>query len=102
MKKIRIFVLLAVILITSGVMAQQEQFNKIIDNSNTSFGFISTIGQDHLGYIWFNSDNKGLVRFDGKEFIYFKYNPENPKSIPSNIILSMQIVCKRYIMACFF
>ncbi|MBL0133840.1 MAG: hypothetical protein IPP79_07460 [Chitinophagaceae bacterium] len=42
MKKIRIFVLLAVILITSGVMAQQEQFNKIIDNSNNSFGFIGT------------------------------------------------------------
>ncbi|WP_258099754.1 sensor histidine kinase [Marinoscillum pacificum] len=64
------FILLSLILL-SGTMAQgvEQTINYTTRDglpSNTVYG----IAQDNLGYIWLGTD-KGLSRFDGKEFINY-------------------------------
>ncbi len=50
-----------------------------------SFGIINSITQDDKGFIWFATGD-GLNRFDGTNFKVFKFEPNNPYSLPSNYV----------------
>ncbi|QEC75122.1 response regulator [Mucilaginibacter ginsenosidivorax] len=53
-----------------------------------SFGIINGITQDNKGFIWFATSD-GLNRFDGTNFKVFKFEPNNPYSLPSNYVQSI-------------
>lgn len=88
----KIILLPFVLMVAMGghVLAQQPQFNVQIKEEIQHFGPAYGLTQDQQGYIWFSSFTKGLIRFDGKEFKTFRHNPENPNSLSSNFIISME------------
>ncbi len=45
--------------------------------------------QDKEGYLWITSSNLGLMRFDGQSIVYFSKNTNDPRSIPSNHLTSI-------------
>jgi ligand-binding sensor domain-containing protein len=67
-------------------MAQQRK-EYVFTNFSTSNGLasniVTSIIQDHKGYMWFATIN-GLQRFDGNKFLTFKSIPNDPKTIPTN------------------
>ena len=46
---------------------------------------ITSITQDQQGRIWFSTKD-GLVKYDAKEFSVYKFDAENPQSIPNNFL----------------
>ena len=71
------------------VVAQQSQFNILVDEKIHHFGPAYGIVQDQQGYTWFTSFTKGLIKYDGKTFKTFRHEPENPNSPASNLMISM-------------
>ncbi len=61
-------------------------FEKVGDDYNFPNYRISSLIEDHTGYLWIGTKDGGLVRFDGYDFTSFKYNPNNPNSLSSNDI----------------
>lgn len=47
---------------------------------------ISSIIEDHNGYLWIGTKDGGLVRYDGYDFTSFKYDPNNRGSLSCNDI----------------
>jgi signal transduction histidine kinase/ligand-binding sensor domain-containing protein len=71
--------------------AQLPQFNVQIDEKVHHFGTAYAITQDQQGYIWFSSFTKGLIRYNGKDFKYFRHEPDNVNSPASNLIISLAV-----------
>lgn len=66
------------------------RFQSITVNDNLSHSDVNCIIQDSLGYIWVGTNN-GLNRFDGYQVETFKYNLDDPRSLPGNRIKYMTI-----------
>lgn len=47
-----------------------------------------TMIQDHQGYLWMGT-MYGLIRYDGRDYKIYNYDPENPKSISFNDVVSI-------------
>ncbi|MCB9284179.1 MAG: response regulator [Lewinellaceae bacterium] len=45
--------------------------------------------QDDLGYLWI-ATKEGLVRYDGSRFFQFSHDPDNPGSLPYNILSNIK------------
>jgi diguanylate cyclase (GGDEF)-like protein len=52
--------------------------------------WVYTVQRDATGYLWVGTDN-GLRRYDGYEYTVFSNNPEDPRSLGSNLIWSLFI-----------
>lgn len=63
----------------------QIQFDYISVNEGLSDLTVRSIIQDHVGYLWFGTNN-GLNRYDGKEIINYFNDPRCPASLRGNII----------------
>lgn len=61
---------------------------KYSSKDGLSFGIINGIVQDNKGFIWFATED-GLNRFDGTNFKVFKFEPNNPYSLPGNFVQSI-------------
>ncbi|WP_336517121.1 two-component regulator propeller domain-containing protein [Pollutibacter soli] len=86
-----LFILLLVAADVYFADAQQPQFSVQIDEKVHHFGPAYGLTQDQQGYMWFGSFTKGLIRYNGKDFKYFRHAPENANSPGSNIIVSMAV-----------
>ncbi|MCP4218482.1 MAG: histidine kinase, partial [bacterium] len=51
---------------------------------------ISSIKQDHYGFMWFATDN-GLNKYDGYTFTVYEHTPGNPLSLSDSAISSLHI-----------
>ena len=71
-----------------GQQARQYSFTQYSTANGLVSNHVNAVGQDKKGFIWLATTN-GLQRFDGREFITFKHNRNNPYSIPSNNLASM-------------
>ena len=69
------------------VNAQESKltFEKTSQKDGLSNNAIKSIFQDKRGFMWFGSIN-GLNRYDGKEFVVFRHDPKNNKSISNDFI----------------
>ncbi|MFM2325822.1 MAG: hypothetical protein RIR31_24 [Bacteroidota bacterium] len=72
-------------------LAQQPQFNVLVDDKIHHYGPSYGIVQDQQGYTWFTSFSKGLIKYDGKTFKTFRHEPENSNSPASNFMVSMVV-----------
>ncbi|MBN1480383.1 response regulator [candidate division KSB1 bacterium] len=62
-----------------------QQFVTLTVADGLSSNYAYTIYQDHLGFIWFGTDN-GLNRWDGYEFKIFKHDPLDSTTLSHNEI----------------
>nr|MBX2877232.1 response regulator [Saprospiraceae bacterium] len=51
---------------------------------------VRTLLQDEQGFLWVGSDN-GLDRFDGRGFLNFRFDPEDPNSLTSNRVNGLSL-----------
>ncbi|WP_164851317.1 two-component regulator propeller domain-containing protein [Larkinella soli] len=63
-------------------------FRNLTTRNGLSYNLVNCLFQDHEGYIWVGTFN-GLNRFDGTRFVVFKYDRNDPHSIPHNNILDI-------------
>jgi ligand-binding sensor domain-containing protein/signal transduction histidine kinase len=66
------------------------EFERYNNNDGLSQNHVFAIAQDHLGFLWFGTDD-GLNRFDGHEFKVFKYNDADTTSIIDNSIRALLV-----------
>ncbi len=64
------------------------KFTRLSIDQGLSQGNINAIIQDRNGFMWFGTQD-GLNRFDGYEFVIYKPEPNNPKSISSNVVKAL-------------
>lgn len=87
-----IFALVLFLLFQGTIMTAGEQitFQRLSPPDGLNFEFVTGIGQDADGIMWF-STKKGLFRYDGNQLSSFKNNPLNPNSLMSNFLESIYI-----------
>lgn len=77
MSLLRSLGLLSLLLIGSVIKASEYQFRHYDTNNGLSQNSVMTIVQDHMGFMWFGT-NDGMNRFDGRSFkIYRKGSGDN-------------------------
>jgi len=77
-----VFVLL--IWCSFNALAQTElEFQQFTQKDGLSSNFILAIKQDYQGFIWVGTEN-GLNRFDGQNFLEFRFDPEDPNTLSDN------------------
>ncbi len=82
---------LSLLLIGSTVAAQSMSSRTLSLSQGLPEYFVSGIVQDRAGFIWI-ATRDGLARYDGQHFKLFRHQPDNPRSLASNILLSLQTV----------
>ena len=75
------------------IYSQQKKFEQInIPNADASTtGGILGATQDHEGYIWFITKNKGLYRYDGSQFVNYVHDGKDSNSITSAPLESIAV-----------
>ena len=63
---------------------QLEYISKI---DGLSSSHITSLHQDHYGFIWIGTDGGGLNRYDGHSFVPFRHDREDPVSLASDRIV---------------
>ncbi|MFC0182121.1 two-component regulator propeller domain-containing protein [Pseudarcicella hirudinis] len=80
--------LISLFLFSFNTLAQFSESHRVLHynlNEGLSFGIVNGIVQDDNGFMWFATGD-GLNRFDGINFKVFKFDSDNPFSIPGNYI----------------
>jgi len=80
-------------LLTVGYMFANAQtknffFKTLTTKNGLSYNLVNCLLEDREGYIWIGTFN-GLNRYDGFDFVVFKYDRNNPNSIAHNNVLSI-------------
>lgn len=70
---------------TVPTFAQDYSFRHLSVEEGLSQSAVFSVAQDHIGYLWFGTAD-GLNRYNGYEFIHFRNEPSDPKSISGNFI----------------
>lgn len=63
-------------------------FTRISVGQDLRGNTISCILQDYQGFLWFGT-NDGLVRYDGYDFVTYRYEPENPDSLSHDVVQAL-------------
>jgi signal transduction histidine kinase/streptogramin lyase len=87
-KKIYILIGICILAIELYSQTPNFKFNHISINEGISNQAIECIIEDSKGFLWVGSQD-GLNRYDGYEFVQYKYRFDDSTSIPGNFILSL-------------
>ena len=68
-------------------------FAQLTINEGLSQGMVSTIAQDHHGFMWFGTKD-GLNRYDGYRFTVFRHDPADSTSLRESTITGLH--CDRH------
>ena len=84
------FIFIQIIIPYTNLYSQNNKtvFEHFSTEQGFSQGVVFSILQDSKGFMWFGSEN-GLIRYDGYKFKVFKHNPDDEKSLSSNIVISI-------------
>ncbi|MCU0343533.1 MAG: ATP-binding protein [Ignavibacterium sp.] len=82
------FIITYLFFITSFPQIKEPRFEHITIEDGLPENSITAILQDHLGYMWFGTQD-GLARYDGYKFNNYKTEIGNPRSISYNWISSI-------------
>lgn len=63
-------------------------FTRMTKENGLASSSINSILKDHQGYYWISSSN-GLQRFDGKRMVNFQHDPDDPSSLPDNLVMQL-------------
>ncbi len=65
--------------------AGDYEFYHLRTNGGMEQNSVTSIAQDTLGQIWFSTKD-GLVRYNSRDFVIYKNQADNPRSIPGNFV----------------
>jgi len=87
MKGIFAFILLKILLFSNPLQSQTSniRFDHICVEDGLSDNTVNCVYQDREGFIWYGT-NDGLCRYDAYNFITYRNNPKDPKSLSDNVI----------------
>jgi ligand-binding sensor domain-containing protein len=90
MKRLILGFTLGLILVSSAISTELSKikFEYLTVDDGLSQGIIEDIFQDRHGYMWF-ATRDGLNRYDGRRFVIFRNERNNPQSLASNWVLSL-------------
>ncbi|MGQ1948201.1 hybrid sensor histidine kinase/response regulator transcription factor [Geofilum sp. OHC36d9] len=71
-------------------------FRTVSASNSLSQSSVLSMIQDSKGFLWFGTKD-GLNRFDGYEFVSYKYDPKNTNSISNNEVSCLEIEGDRYL-----
>ena len=72
-------------------IAQPDYFFKAYPRPEGLFRYkIRHLLQDQYGFIWLGTDD-GLQRFDGQEYVTFRYDADDPHSLSANVITFLHL-----------
>ncbi|MEP6614817.1 MAG: two-component regulator propeller domain-containing protein, partial [Mucilaginibacter sp.] len=73
--------------LTVNISAQNKvvKFSSLTIENGLSQSDVKSIIKDHLGYMWFSTDD-GLNRYDGYNFTIYRHKAGDPHSLPANDI----------------
>jgi ligand-binding sensor domain-containing protein len=88
--KIRLAIILLIFIMHTAVLSQVEEprFIRLPLDKGVALDLTYAMMQDHEGYLWFGT-MYGLVRYDGRDYKTFKYNPGDSESISFDDIVSL-------------
>lgn len=66
--------------VAAGRIPPQVKFKATLPNELEKIGFINSIIEDDVGYLWFGAI-KGLARYDGYQLKIYSYNEDDPHSL---------------------
>jgi ligand-binding sensor domain-containing protein len=68
-----------------------ESFQFLTIKEGISKRAVSSISQDHYGFMWFGTDGAGLYKYDGVNYTNYEYDWKNKNAINSNLIYATYI-----------
>ncbi|MGB3776528.1 MAG: two-component regulator propeller domain-containing protein, partial [Leeuwenhoekiella sp.] len=86
--KFRVLAICYIALGITNFYSQDHYFENYQVDDGLSHNTITSIIQDHQGFIWFGTKD-GLNRFDGYSFKVFQHDPKVKKSLGSNFVRSL-------------
>ncbi len=69
-------------------IVQGFNISPVIVSNHLSNQHVTAIAEDELGFIWIGTE-RGLNRFDSKQYHQYFYDEAAPSSLPSNVITSL-------------
>jgi signal transduction histidine kinase/ligand-binding sensor domain-containing protein/DNA-binding response OmpR family regulator len=86
-------VLLLFLFIITSLFSQNkfENFQFLTIKEGISKRAVSSISQDHYGFMWFGTDGAGLYKYDGIKYTNYEYDWKNTNGINSNLIYATYI-----------
>ncbi len=75
-------------LLFSNVWSQEttEEYNFVNIKEGISNVAVSTISQDHYGFIWIGTNGAGLYKFDGIDYTSYKYKVKDSTSLSNSLV----------------
>ncbi len=84
-----VFSLLLVFILRVGISAQPRlDFLNFTQKEGLSSNYVFAFYQDHLGFMWIGTEG-GLNRFDGQNFLKFRFDPEDEETINHDWVVSI-------------
>ncbi|MCO5946302.1 two-component regulator propeller domain-containing protein [Mucilaginibacter flavidus] len=76
--------------LNNSLIAQNKvvKFSSLTIENGLSQSDVKSIIKDHLGYMWFSTDD-GLNRYDGYTFTVYRHKSNDPHSLPANDITNL-------------
>jgi signal transduction histidine kinase/ligand-binding sensor domain-containing protein/DNA-binding response OmpR family regulator len=86
-------VFLFFLFITASLFSQNsfDNFQFLTIKEGISKRAVSSISQDHYGFMWFGTDGAGLYKYDGINYTNYEYDWKNKNAINSNLIYATYI-----------
>ncbi|MCW3785828.1 hybrid sensor histidine kinase/response regulator transcription factor [Plebeiibacterium sediminum] len=86
----RVFLLMGVLFFALNLFAIDYKIKNVESTNRLSHLSVQCIAKDSTGFLWVGTKD-GLNRFDGYQYISYKYDPENKNSVSNNEISCLEV-----------
>ena len=90
-RKVAVICLLAASVLNEPAQALEDvRFNRLGVEQGLSQSVVQAVAQDQRGFIWIGTQ-QGLNRFDGREFVSYFHDPDDPRTLSDDWIWALHV-----------